>query len=183
MTCWFIRLLSICFYVDNFSALLTHYIFLNLNVCCFGFVLRFFFPVRKAHEKLSCLRLFIRIVNQGKNKFEIFKMPLSREEMFYKNELQNLYLFIFKDVFVMYFTVRISSIDKLTWIVLSNFALCYMCFMHIFAVGFSPTESGFTTGTLTSTNRFLFQLQALWLCNITSIFLLSLKIIAFSYYL
>lgn len=102
--------------------------------------------------------------------------------MFYKNEPRKCcnFFFLCQDVFVMYFMIRISNTDKLTWIVLSNFALCSMCFMHISAVGFSPTESGFTTGTLTSNNRFLFQLQALWLSKSTSIFHYP-KITAFSY--
>lgn len=41
MSCWFVRLLTICFYVDNFSALLTQYIFLNLNILLFLFLFLF----------------------------------------------------------------------------------------------------------------------------------------------
>lgn len=52
------------FFVDNFSILLTQYIFLNLNILQFGFFLP---PVRWTHGKLSCSHLFIRIINQGKN--------------------------------------------------------------------------------------------------------------------
>ena len=99
--------------MDNFSALLTQYIVLNLNILLFFFLLS---QLGNHMERFSCPHLFIRIVNQGKNEFKIFKMPLLREEMFYKNEPENVVTFFFlcKDVFVMCFMIRISNADKLT---------------------------------------------------------------------
>jgi hypothetical protein len=70
MSGWFITILTICFHVDNFSALLTQHIFLNMNI------LVFLFQLGNYMENFSRTHPFIRIVNQGKNKFKVFKMPL-----------------------------------------------------------------------------------------------------------
>lgn len=130
--------------------------------------------------KIQRTHLLISIVKQGKNELEISKMPL--RGVLYENERENVKPFCFflcKDVFVMYFIIRISNSDKLTWIV-SSILPCVMCFVHILAVGFSPTESSFTTGMLISTNKFLFQLQALWLKKTSpQFFYYPLKILHF----
>lgn len=77
------------------------------------------------------------------------------------------------------FMIRISM--QISWLELFWAIFPVLCVLRTYLrLGFLQ-QSGFTTGVLISTNRFLFQLQALWLNNITSIFLLSFKDNAFSY--